>query len=121
MIFFLSFFFFLKIFPFFSDFVFLSALGLRWACGCSLFAESGGSSLAVGLRLLIAVACLLEDHGLQGAQASVAVARRLSCSGARGIFLDRGSSWCPPALHGGFSTTGPPGKSLSGLLCLKAL
>ena len=83
MIFFLSFFFFLKIFPFFSDFVFLSALGLRWACGCSLFAESGGSSLAVGLRLLIAVACLLEDHGLQGAQASVVAACGLNSCGSQ--------------------------------------
>ena len=78
MIFFL---FFKKIFPFFFDFVFLYALGLRWACGCSLFVESGGSSLAVGLRLLIAVACL-EHHGLQGAQASVVVACGLNSCGS---------------------------------------
>ena len=82
MIFFLFFFLKKKIFPFFFDFVFLYALGLRWACGCSLFVESGGSSLAVGLRLLIAVACLLEHHGLQGAQASVVVACGLNSCGS---------------------------------------
>ena len=35
----------------------------------------------------------------------------LSCSAACGIFPDQGSNPCPPVLAGGFSTTGPPGKS----------
>ena len=63
------------------------------------------------LRHLIAVACLLEDHRFQGAQASAVVVHRLSCSGACAIFPDQGSIWCPPALHDGFPTTGPPGKA----------
>ena len=60
---------------------------------------------------------LVVLHGLQGAWASaavacrllsyVAVANRLGCSVAHGIFADQGF----PVLAGKFSTTGPPGKS----------
>ena len=39
------------------------------------------------------------------------MAHGLSCSAACGIFPDQGSNPCPPALAGGFLTTGPPGKS----------
>ena len=46
--------------------------------GLSLVAASGGYSLAVVLRLLIAVASLVAEHSLYGVQASVAVALRLS-------------------------------------------
>ena len=56
-------------------------------CGLSLVAASG---------LLIGVASLVAEHGL-GAQASVVVAHRLSCSAACGIFPDQGSNLC--ALH----------------------
>ena len=46
-----------------------------------------------------------------GAQAQLIVAHRLSCSVARGIFLDQGSKKkVSPALQGGILITGPPGK-----------
>ena len=41
---------------------------------------------------------------------SVAVAYGLSCPLAHGIFLDQESNLCPPALAGGYLTTGPPRK-----------
>ena len=43
------------------------------------------------------------------------MACRLSCSTARGIFLDQGSNLCLPALAGGFFPTEPPGKPLEHL------
>ena len=45
-------------------------------------------------RLLILVASLVEEHGLYSA-GSVVAAHRLSCSMARGNFLDQGSNLCP--------------------------
>ena len=51
---------------------------------------------------------------------SVIVVHGLSCSEACGIFPDRGSNPCPPALAGGLLTTGPPGKSLEFLLIVCA-
>ena len=49
--------------------------------GLSLVAVSGGCSPVAILRLLIAVSFLVAEHGLWGAQASSAVACRLSsCS-----------------------------------------
>ena len=52
-------------------------LGLCCCKGFSLVAESGGYSLAVVGRLLIAVAYPVAEHGLPGTQASVAAARGL--------------------------------------------
>ena len=49
--------------------------------GFFLAVESRGSSLVVVCGLLIVVASLLAEHGLWGAQASVAVARVLSNCG----------------------------------------
>ena len=43
------------------------------------------------------------------------MAWRLSCSAARGIFLDQGSNLCLPALAGGFFPTEPTGKPLGHL------
>ena len=43
----------------------------------SLVVESAGSSLVVMCMLLIVVASLVAEHGLQGMQASVVVAPRL--------------------------------------------
>ena len=81
--------------------------------GCSLWhagflvAVNGGYSLVAGLWLLIAATSLVAEHGLSGARASVAVAyglwsersvvavHGLSCSEARGIFLDQGSNSRP--------------------------
>ena len=89
--------------------LFMAAVGLCCCVGFSLVAVSGGYSLAVVYRLVIAMASRVAEHGLQGEWASVAVARGLrSCvSGlqssrstvvvqelsyfvARGIFLDQG-------------------------------
>ena len=40
-------------------------------------------------------ASIVAEHQLQGMRASVAVARRLSCSNTCGIFPDQGSNTCP--------------------------
>ena len=58
-------------------------LGLHCCVGFFLAVESRGSSLVVVRGLLIAVASLLAEHGLWGAQASVAVARVLSNCGTQ--------------------------------------
>jgi len=44
--------------------------------------------------LLIAVASLIAEHGLQSA-GSVVVMHRLSCFESCGILPDQGSNWCP--------------------------
>ena len=66
-----------------------------------------GYSLAAMRRLLIAVAALVMEHKLEGLQASVVAALRLSstisvvgthglsCPVACGIFLNQGSNPCP--------------------------
>ena len=56
--------------------------------GLSLVVASGGYSLLQRNGLLIVVACLVMKHGLCSA-GSVVVAHRLSCSVARGIFLEQ--------------------------------
>ena len=53
-----------------------------------------GAALVAAHGLLIAVASLVAERGLEGAWASVVVAHRLSCSEARGISLDRGLNPC---------------------------
>ena len=85
-------------------FLFLAVLGLCCCVGFSLVAESGGYSLAVVLGLPIAETYLVVKRGLKGTRASVvlapglysagsiAVASRLSCSMACGIFPDQGSN-----------------------------
>ena len=52
--------------------------GLTCCMGFSLVAAGQGYSLVVALRLPTAVASLVAEHRLLGAQASVAVGRRLS-------------------------------------------
>ena len=47
-----------------------------------------GFSLVAVLGLPIAVTSLVVEHGLKGMWVSVVVAQGLSCSVARGIFLD---------------------------------
>ena len=46
---------------------------------------SGGYSLVVVYRLLIAVASLVAEHGLQGARTSVVRALRLTSYSAQGL------------------------------------
>ena len=57
--------------------------------GLSLVSTSGGSALGVACGLLAA------ERPLRGSWASVAVVHGLSCSEARGIFLDQGLNLCP--------------------------
>ena len=75
-------------------FLFLAALGLR--CCVQAFSSCGERELlfVAVRRLLIVVASLAAEHGLQST-GSVVVAHRLSCSTACGIFLDQGSNPCP--------------------------
>ena len=87
---------------------------LNWVfiamCGLSLVVASGGYSLVVVRRLLIAVAYLVAEHRLQGVQASVVVVYWLTCPMACGIFPGQDRTHTP-GLAGRFLTTGPPGKS----------
>ena len=57
-------------------------LDLHYSAGFSLVVVNGGYSQNVVLRLLIAVASLVE-HGLWGTQASVVVAHGLSSCGSQ--------------------------------------
>ena len=61
-------------------------------CCCAQAFSSGECGLlsVVAPWPLIAAASLAVEHGLWGTQASVAEANGLSCSKARGIFLDQG-------------------------------
>ena len=64
--------------------------------GCwSLVAMSRAHSAAEMRGLLIVVASLVAEHKAPEHVASVAVVHGLSCSAARGIFLDQRSSLCP--------------------------
>ena len=53
------------VFVYFPFYLFFLALSLHCICGLSPVAASGGYSLAVVHRLLIAVASLVENHRLQ--------------------------------------------------------
>ena len=104
------FFFFYKLFYFI--YLFLAVFGLR--CCAWAFSSCGEWGLVFILvrGLLIAVASCCGARAL-GAGASVVVAHGLSCFMACGIFPDRGTNPCPPALADGFLTTVPPGKPCS--------
>lgn len=71
---------------------------LHWVFCCtwafSLVSTSRGYSLVVVCGLLTAMASLAAEHGLWGT-GSTAVAHRLSCPQARGIFPDQGLNPCP--------------------------
>ena len=58
----------------------------------SLVEASRGCSLVAVPRLLIMVASLVVEHGLWR---DGSVVHRLSCSAARGIFLEQGLKLCP--------------------------
>ena len=70
--------------------LFIVAMGLL--CCMRAFSSHGeqGLLLAAVPWLLIAVASLVAEHRLQGAQASADAACGLSSSEACGIFLDQG-------------------------------
>ena len=62
--------------------------------------------------LLLAVASLVAEHGLQSTRASGFVAHGLSCSEACGILVRRpGIETMSAVLAGRFLTTGPSGKT----------
>ena len=74
--------------------------------GLSLAVTSGGYSLVKVPRLLIVVASLVGLSGFSHCSSG------LSCTVACGILVPRpGIEPVSPELAGGFSTTGPPGKS----------
>ena len=119
----LSFFFFNFIFGcirylFFS---FLAAFGLC-CCARAFFSCSGQGPLFVAVHgLLIAVASLVAEHGLQACSLSSCGSQapecRLSSRGARASLLcgmwdlpGPGLEPVSPVLAGGFLTTAPPGK-----------
>ena len=58
-------------------------LGLHCRVDFSLVAESGGYSLVAVCRLLIVMASLVGEHGLQGMRASAVAAHRLSSCGTQ--------------------------------------
>ena len=109
----------------------MAALGLR--CCVRAFSSCGERGLlfvAVHV-LLIAVASLVAEHGLQGTWASVVVVHGLSSCGSRALEcrLSSCGAWAlllhgmwdlpgpglepvSPTLAGRLSTTAPPGKSL---------
>ena len=110
--------------------LFLALLGLH--CCARAFSSCGERGLLfVAVHgLLIAVASLVVEHGLQGTRASVVVARGLSSCGSQALELRLSSCdaqaqllrgmWdlprpglepVSPALAGGFLTTVPPGNS----------
>ena len=68
---------FVYIYIFFFSFFLLAVPGLRCCAGFSLVLESRGYSLAAVLRLLVAVASLVAEHGLWVTWASVVVVSRL--------------------------------------------
>ena len=80
--------------------------------GFSLVARSGDYSLVAMRRLFIVVASRVVEHRALGLQASGVEVHGLSCPATCGIFLDQG----PPA----FLTTGPPQKSPTCTLILRA-
>ena len=71
----------------------LAALGLRCCAVFCLAGQSGRWSAAVERWLLTAVAGFLWSR-LQGLWASLVVAHELTCTMARGIFLDQGMNLC---------------------------
>ena len=87
-------------------------------CGFSLVVASGGYSLGVVCRLLIAAASPVVEPGHLDMRASVVVVHGLSCPVACGIFLDQAWNPGPPALASGVLTTGSPWRSQDTLLSL---
>ena len=64
-------------------------------CGLSLVAVMWGCSPVAVHGIHIAVPSFVAGHRLQGVQASVIAAHRLSCSAACGISSDQGLNLCP--------------------------
>ena len=92
--------------------LFLPALGFHCCARLYLIALSRAPLYLQQAGLLLAVASLVAEHGLQSTRASVFVARGLSCSEACGILVRRpGMETMSAVLAGRFLTTGPSGKT----------
>ena len=63
--------------------------------GLSMVASGGSYSLVLVRELLLMAASPAAKRRLWGTKASVAVAHRLSCPVACGVFPDQGSNPCP--------------------------
>ena len=88
---------------------------------CWVFIAAHRLSLVAVHGPLIAVASLVAEHELSGVWASVAV-HGLSCPAALwNLPSPQGLNPCPPALAGGFLTTGPPWKSRTPEFIIKPL
>ena len=82
------------LFIYFEFYLFLAALGLHCCAQAFCSCSERGLLFIVVCGLLIAVASLFAEHGIQRG-GSVVVVLVLSCSAACGIFLDQGSNLCP--------------------------
>ena len=71
------------------------ALDLRWCTLACSSCDGWGLLFVVVLRLLIAVASLVVEHGLWS-MGSVVAAHSLICPLTRGIFLDQELNPCAP-------------------------
>ena len=75
--------------------LFVVVLGLRCCAQAFSSCSKSGLLFVAENALLIAMAPLVSEHGLQGPGLQVVVAAELSCSEACGIFPDQGSNPCP--------------------------
>ena len=113
-----------RILFFFNIYLFLAVQGV---CCCAVFAlvvASGGYSFVAVCRLLIALASLVVEHGLQELQhlGAIVAAPRSWSTGSLNVVLrvqllhgtwhlpESGIEPASPALAGGFVTTESPGK-----------
>ena len=103
---------------FFSIYLFLTALG---PCCCKrdfLCLWQVGATIGCGVQASHCSGFFVATHGHLELVGSAAVAHRLSCSLACGNLPKPGIEPLSPALASGFSATGPPGASPSGLFLL---
>ena len=85
----------------------MAVLGLCHCVGLSL---ATGYSLAAVCELLLAVASLVAEHGLEGTLATIAVAPRAELPHSMWELPSPGIKPVSPGLAGGFFTIEPPGK-----------
>ena len=86
-------------------------MGVRCCARASSSRSKQGCSVVAVVRLLLVVASLVSEHGLQGTQTSVAAVLGLRLPHGMWDLPGPGIEPVFPALQGGFSTTRPPGKS----------
>ena len=82
-------------------YLFMAVLGFHCFCAGFLYLWRVGLLFVMVHRLLIAMASLVEEHGLQSVQALIVVVYGLSCSVACRIFPNQGLNPCPLHCHVG--------------------